>query len=87
MLWSVSGIAEQREESVEAFREEGCVKIASIMAAYVSWPSMAIWIMVVISGPGRQSSPENRSQAACLDTPSTSPIRVQVMPRLRRTST
>ena len=31
-----------------------------------------------------QSSPENRSHAACLDTPSAVPIRVQLMPRLRR---
>ena len=38
-------------------------------------------------GCRHQSSPENRSQAACLDTPSAAPIRVQLMPRLRRTST
>lgn len=35
----------------------------------------------------RQSSPENRSHAACFDTPSASPIRVQLMPRPRRTAT
>lgn len=34
-----------------------------------------------------QSSPENRSQAACLDTPSASPMRVQLMPRPRRVAT
>ena len=34
-----------------------------------------------------QSSPENLSQAACFDTPSASPIRVQLMPRPRRTAT
>ena len=34
-----------------------------------------------------QSSPENRSHAACFDTPSASPMRVQLMPRSRRTAT
>jgi hypothetical protein len=38
-------------------------------------------------GVAGQSSPENRSQAACLDTPSAAPIRVQLTPRPRRTST
>ncbi len=39
------------------------------------------------SGPGGQSSPENRSHAACLDTPRACPMRVQLMPRARRTPT
>jgi hypothetical protein len=34
-----------------------------------------------------QSSPENRSQADCLDTPSAAPMRVQLTPRARRIST
>ena len=34
-------------------------------------------------GPG-QPSPENRSQAACLDTPSAAPMRVQLTPREAR---
>ena len=42
---------------------------------------------IKISGASRQSSPENRSHAACLDTPSASPMRVQLMPRARRVST
>jgi len=34
-----------------------------------------------------QSSPENRSHAACLDTPSAWPMRVQLMPRPRKMAT
>ena len=34
-----------------------------------------------------QSSPENRSQAACLETPRAAPMRVQLTPRERSTST
>jgi RND superfamily putative drug exporter len=34
-----------------------------------------------------QSSPENRSQADCLDTPSAAPMRVQLTPRARRIPT
>jgi hypothetical protein len=37
--------------------------------------------------PGGQSSPENRSHAACLDTPRACPMRVQLMLRARRTPT
>jgi hypothetical protein len=36
------------------------------------------------SGGLGQSSPENRSHAACFDTPSAWPMRVQLMPRSRR---
>jgi hypothetical protein len=34
-----------------------------------------------------QSSPENRSHAACFDTPSASPMRVQLTPRRGRSRT
>jgi hypothetical protein len=34
-----------------------------------------------------QSSPENRSHADCLDTPSASPMRVQLVPRARKMPT
>jgi hypothetical protein len=38
-------------------------------------------------GAHRQSSPENRSQAACFDTPSACPMRVQLRPRSRKMAT
>ena len=42
--------------------------------------------MLTAGGPaaGCQSSPENRSHAACLDTPRAAPMRVQLTPRDRK---
>jgi hypothetical protein len=39
------------------------------------------------TGLSSQPSPENRSQAACFETPSAAPMRAQLMPRSRRTAT
>src|SRR5439155_16371849 len=36
------------------------------------------------AGPRVQSSPEHRSHAACFDTPSAGPMRVQLTPRPRQ---
>jgi hypothetical protein len=45
------------------------------------------WPPACASGIRSQSSPENRSHAACFETPSASPMRVQLMPRPRRMAT
>ena len=56
-------------------------------------PSPGAWSLAIQNGRSPrapatgQSSPENRSHAACFDTPSASPMRVQLIPRARKMST
>jgi hypothetical protein len=81
-----------------ARRRDGTIVIAGGRYAGEPWPNaipdgtpgrIGLVQCPIISpeAPDVQSSPENRSHADCLDTPSASPMRVQLMPRARRMPT